>query len=89
MREALEETGYTPNRIEGLVGTYQGQFGKDDIVQVFYTTDYEGGMRLIPDIEIMQRGIFDLDDLPDTLSPANRRRIEAYKAGVRNEHSTW
>lgn len=88
-REALEETGFTVNRIEGEVGTYTGQWGEKDIVQVFFTEDFEGGMRLIPDIEIMQRNLFDLNDLPDTLSPANRRRIEAYKRGVRNERGEW
>lgn len=89
IREAKEETGYIINTLEGCVGTYSGQLGSKDIVQVFFTSDFDGGLKLIPDIEIMQRNLFDLDTLPDTLSPANRRRIEAYKAGVRNERGTW
>lgn len=88
-REAFEETGYTVNAIEGELGTYEDVFGKRDMVRVFIASDYEGGIKVVPDFEIMQRGIFDLDKLPDNVSPANRRRIDAYLAGVREDRGKW
>jgi ADP-ribose pyrophosphatase YjhB (NUDIX family) len=88
-REVREETGYTVNAFEGEVGTYEGIFGKRDTVQVFVANDYDGGLKVVPDFEIMHRGIFDLDKLPDTVSPANRRRIDAYLAGTRGERGKW
>lgn len=88
-REVFEETGYTLNSIEGVVGTYEGSLGAHDTVRVVYSSDYDGGLKLLPNLEIMERGIFDLDNLPDTVSPANRRRIEAYARGVRDERGHW
>jgi 8-oxo-dGTP pyrophosphatase MutT (NUDIX family) len=88
-REVVEETGYTVNALESEVGTYVGRFGIHDTVRVFVCSDYDGGLKLVPDFEIMQRGIFDLDKLPDTVSPANRRRIDAYLAGTRGERGRW
>lgn len=88
IREVREETGYQIKTIEGELGTYEG-IGKHDVVRVLIASDYEGGLKVVPDREIMQRGIFDLDKLPETTSPANRRRIEAYIRGVRREKSKW
>ena len=88
-REVVEETGYIVNSFEGELGLYEHTFGKHDMVRVFIASDYEGGIKVVPDIEIMQRGIFDLDKLPDNVSPANRRRIDAYLAGARGERGRW
>ena len=59
------------------------------MVMVFYTGDFEGSLALTPNIEIMGRSWFDIDNLPEELSPANRRRIEAYRDGVRGEVGKW
>ncbi len=89
IREAREETGLIINSIAGEVGTYKGTMGKRDRVFVFYTGDFSGSLSLKPNFEIMARSWFSLDDLPKELSPANRRRIEAYKSGVRGEQGKW
>ncbi len=88
-REVFEETGYAVNTFGGEVGTYEGKLGKHDSVTVLYTEDFSGGLKFLPGLEIMERGLFGLHDLPNNVSPANRRRIEAYIAGVRNEKGVW
>lgn len=88
-REVQEEIGYTICTFGGAVGVYEGRMGRRDSVIVLYTDDFEGSMRFVPNIEVMERSLFELDHLPPDLSPANRRRIEAYKSGVRNEHGFW
>lgn len=89
MREAREETGFEVRTIAGEIGTYRGSMGKGDRVRVFYTGDFEGSLALRPTLEIMARSWFDIDTLPEELSPANRRRIEAYRDGVRGETGRW
>ena len=88
-REAYEETGFKINSIAGEIGTYTGSMGRRDRLTVYYTGDFEGSLAMKPNLEIMARSWFDLDTLPGELSPANRRRIEAYKAGVREERAEW
>lgn len=89
MREAWEETGLKIQSIAGEVGTYTGTMGKRDLVSVYYTGDFEGSLALRPNLEIMARCWFDIDNLPPEISPGNRRRIEAYRDGVRGERSRW
>ncbi len=89
IREAYEETGFNVRSIAGEVGTYTGTMGKHDLVTVVYTGDYEGSLALTPNLEIMSRSWFDLDSLPEEISPANRRRLEAYRDGVREERGEW
>ena len=89
IREAKEETGFDIKTIAGEIGTYRGSMGKRDKVRVFYTGDFEGSLALCPNFEIMARSWFDIDLLPEELSPANRRRIEAYRDGVRGESGHW
>ncbi len=89
MREAEEETGFKIKSIAGTIGVYTGSMGDRDKVTVFYTGDFGGSMAITPNLEIMARSWFDMDNLPEEISPANRRRIEAYKAGVRNEEGEW
>ncbi len=89
IREAREETGLIVRSIAGTIGIYKGILGKGDRVHVFYTGDFEGSLAMRPNLEIMARSWFDLDNLPLELSPANRRRIEAYKSGQRNEAGKW
>src|SRR3989338_6857264 len=83
IREVREETGFIVKSIAGEIGTYTGQWGKWDTQRVYYTGDFEGSLALKPNLEIMARSWFDIDHLPDEISPANRRRIEAYRSGVR------
>ena len=89
MREVEEETGFKVKSLGGKIGEYRGKWGRGDIVTVFYTGDIEGSLQMTPNIEIMARSWFDLDHLPLEVSPANRRRIEAYKNGVRGEEGNW
>lgn len=88
-REVFEETGYTVNSFGGEVGTYEGKLGRHDNVTVLYTDDFTGGLKFLPNIEIMERGLFDLNNLPANTSPANRRRIASYLAGIRDEKGAW
>lgn len=89
MREGFEETGLKINSIAGEIGTYTGTMGKADKVSVYYSGDFSGSLQMTPNLEIMARSWFDLDNLPDELSPGNRRRIEAYRDGKRNETGKW
>lgn len=89
IREAREETGLEIHSIGGEIGTYTGSMGKRDKIRVYFTGDFEGNLTLLPDFEIMGRSWFDIDNLPHELSPANRRRVEAYCAGVRGETGHW
>jgi 8-oxo-dGTP pyrophosphatase MutT (NUDIX family) len=89
VREIQEEIGYTINSFDGQIGIYRGRMGRKDSVIVLFTEDFEGGMKFAPNFEVIEKSLFELDHLPSTLSPANRRRIEAYKAGVRDERGYW
>ena len=89
IRETKEETGFDVKSLAGEIGKYKGTWGRGDMVMVFYTGDFEGSLALTPNIEIMGRSWFDIDNLPEELSPANRRRIEAYRDGVRGEVGKW
>lgn len=89
IREIREETGYTIRSFGGEIGIYEGKFGARDVVKVLCTSEYDGSLKFVPNVEIMMRGLYDMHRLPDTLSPANKRRIEAYKLGVRNERGQW
>lgn len=89
IREVKEETGFEVKSLAGEIGKYKGTWGRGDMVMVFYTGDFEGSLSLTPNIEIMGRSWFDIDNLSEELSPANRRRIEAYRDGVRGEVGKW
>ena len=88
-REVWEETGYKINSFDGQLGIYRGRMGEKDSAIVLYTEDFEGGMKWLPNLEVMERGLFDLNQLPSDLSPANRRRLVAFKHGVRNQRGKW
>ncbi len=89
IREVQEEIGYEIHSFGGQVGIYRGRMGRKDSVIVLFTEDFEGSMRFIPNIEVMERSLFDIEHLPPNTSPANRRRIEAYAKGVREERGFW
>jgi len=88
-REVEEEVGYKVNSFDGQLGIYQGRLGEKDSVIVLFTEDFEGGMKWLPNLEIKERGLFDLNNLPENISPANRRRITAFRHGVRNQRGMW
>ncbi|OGG80463.1 hypothetical protein A3A39_04155 [Candidatus Kaiserbacteria bacterium RIFCSPLOWO2_01_FULL_54_13] len=88
-REVREETGFKVRSIDGVVGTYRGSLGERDVVRVYHTSDFEGFMSLVPILEVSIRAWFSIKDLPEEISPANRRRIEAYRDGVRGETGRW
>ncbi|TSC69651.1 MAG: MutT/nudix family hydrolase [Parcubacteria group bacterium Gr01-1014_56] len=89
IREIFEEIGYKINSFGGQVGIYRGRMGRKDSVIILYTEDFEGRMQFVPNLEIMERGLFDINHLPENLSPANRRRINSFLLGVRNERGVW
>ena len=89
MREGYEETGLKVNSLGGEIGVYEGTWGRHDLIAVYWTGDFSGSLALKPNLEIMARSWFDLDNLPEELSPANRRRIEAYRDGMREERGKW
>jgi 8-oxo-dGTP pyrophosphatase MutT (NUDIX family) len=89
IREAREETGFEVRSIAGEIGTYIGPMGKGDQLKVFYTEDFDGSRAFARNFEIVARDWFDIDHLPEDLAPANRRRIEAYRNGVRGETGRW
>jgi ADP-ribose pyrophosphatase YjhB (NUDIX family) len=89
IREVKEEVGFTVRSLAGEIGQYRGRWGRGDMIAVYYTGDFEGSLALTPNLEIMARSWFEIDNLPEETSPANRRRIEAYRAGVRNETGRW
>jgi 8-oxo-dGTP pyrophosphatase MutT (NUDIX family) len=88
-REVLEEIGYTVNSFGGQVGIYRGRMGRRDSVIVLFTEDFGGNMRLAPNLEVIEKSLFDINHLPESLSPANRRRIEGWAKGVRDERGFW
>jgi 8-oxo-dGTP pyrophosphatase MutT (NUDIX family) len=89
VREIFEEIGYKINSFGGQVGIYSGRMGRRDSVIVLYTDDFEGSMKFAPNFEVIEKSLFELDHLPSTISPANRRRIEAYAKGIREERGFW
>ena len=88
-REIREEVGIDIKKIDREIGTYIGKMGKRDTVRVYSATDFEGPPSLFPNFEIMSREWFSLYDLPENTSPANRRRILEYLAGVKEERGQW
>lgn len=89
-REAREETGFEITSLDGEVGIYERRiYGMGDRVRVYYTEHFEGTMSLLPGPEILQRGSFHMNDLPETISPKTKRIIEAYARGVRGEVGMW
>jgi ADP-ribose pyrophosphatase YjhB (NUDIX family) len=88
-REVFEEVGYKINSFDGQLGIYRGRMGEKDSAMVLISTDFDGGMKWLPNLEIMERGLFDLENLPHDLSPANRRRLIDFKNGVRHQRGSW
>ena len=78
-REAMEELGAELGQLR-LLGAYTS-FGeyKSDHTLIFVCNDFT--LTGETDREIDHFGFFDLEDLPEKISPATRRRIEEYRTG--------
>lgn len=84
MRELIEEVAIDDPVIERVLGVYHscGE-GKDDHIVIFVVRTAATGALARADLrEIEQAGWFTLDDLPETTSPATRRRIAEYWQGT-------
>jgi ADP-ribose pyrophosphatase YjhB (NUDIX family) len=80
-REAREEVGAAlgPLTLVGIFSNFAQ--GKSDHVTVFACSEFDLTLTTNPEIE--QWGLFRLTELPDGVSPATRRRTEAYLRGER------
>lgn len=85
-RELREEIAIENVRIAHVLGVYHSmREGKDDHVVIYIAHAVtDGDTPLCPTdmIEIEQARWFALDDLPDSLSPATRRRIDEYRSAA-------
>ncbi len=73
-REAAEEVGANIKQLE-LFGAYSHQeFGKIDHVIVFITRDFT--LNGQSDSEIEQYAFFEINQLPEEISPGSRKQIE-------------
>jgi 8-oxo-dGTP pyrophosphatase MutT (NUDIX family) len=84
IREVREETGLIIREIDATLGTYLGPYGTSDRVSVVCAHGSSGSLNTTFNFEIMETSFFDLHDLPHTISPGNRRRVEEYMRGERN-----
>ena len=86
VRELAEETGC---RLDAVVpiGRYEsGSEGRRDTVHLFRALT--AGEPVIDAVELAEARFFALDALPDTLSPATRRRVDEL-AGARQRDGRW
>lgn len=88
-REIKEETGFELDKLE-LLGEYEGNYPGDSVT-VFFASEFDGYVRLIPDREIMLRSFKKLTEAEamDEIAPDSKRRIVAYNAGARGEKGKW
>ena len=87
-REAEEEAQATVRGLE-LLGVYAnfGE-GKSDHVAIFVARDFDTAP-FVPNNEIAAREWFRLDALPDSLSPATKRRLTELAEGGRPRSGVW
>lgn len=86
-RELMEELGTQLSGIN-FFGVYNNfyEFKNDNIV-VFISDNFT--LSGITDNEIDSFDFFNLDELPENLSPGTRRRIEEYNKGKHNNFDRW
>ncbi len=90
VRELAEEVAIADPVIERVLGVYHSRReSKDDHIVIFVVrTGARGALQRADPREIEQAGWFALDDLPETTSPATRRRIAEYRQGATGT-GTW
>ncbi len=85
-RELEEEVAVTDATIERVLGVYHSRReGKDDHIVIYVARVLSAAgnnMRRADLMEIEQAEWFPLDQLPTSTSPATRRRIAEYRAGL-------
>lgn len=85
-REVREELGVDARGVD-LIGTYTATAeGKRDTVWVF--TGMVDGSPRPKGAEVAECGWFRMDDLPDSTSPATRRRLDEW-SGRRQPEPQW
>jgi 8-oxo-dGTP pyrophosphatase MutT (NUDIX family) len=79
-RELQEEVGVTLKRDPELLGFYySNQEKRDDYIATYVSFDFsEASTKPKPDLEVIDQQWFALEQLPDDISPATRRRISDY-----------
>ncbi len=84
VRELAEEVAIADPVIERVLGVYHSRReSKDDHIVIFVVRTAASGILDRADLrEIDQAGWFPLEDLPETTSPATRRRIAEYRRGA-------
>lgn len=86
-RETAEEVGATLHDLS-LFGVYTNfEYGKSDHVIVFISRDFS--LNGHSDGEIERMAFFDLDDLPESISPGSKRQIERYINGEPASFGMW
>lgn len=85
-REVREEVGIAIERLT-LVATYESRSeGKRDTVHLF--TAFTSATPSANSFEIEEARFFPIDDLPDSVSAATRRRVEEH-LGKRGREGVW
>lgn len=81
-RELMEEAGLKAVKRPMLFGIYfNGHVSRRDHVALYVLRQFEVAATLEPDHEIVERGWFALDALPDDTSSATRRRLAEIAEG--------
>ncbi len=89
LRELREESGCS-GRVRQLHGLFHNfNEGMNNYIVIF-VCDPEGEARpLHADLEIVEAHFFPFNDLPPTLDPGSRRRIEEYRRGATGLYGAW
>lgn len=87
-REVQEEAGLKVEGKPKLFGVYQSNYQKRDDHVVFYIIENFSSIPTPASPEIEAKQWFDLENLPEDVSPATKRRIEEY-LGQREISEQW
>lgn len=77
-REVMEEAGLKVNGKPKLFGIYHSRYNKRDDHIAFYIIDSVSNIETAPSPEIEDKQWFDLNNLPQDVSPATMRRIDEF-----------
>lgn len=87
-RECYEEAGVKMHKMELFGIFFHFAESKSDHIALFLSEDFTATDK--KDSEIAEKQFFPLDDLPGSLGPGHRRRLQEYRAGVRQvQHGVW
>ena len=77
-RELDEELGISVDKINSLLGIYTNNYElKNDHIAIFVITEFSVTPKQSHELE--EYGYFDLDNLPETISPGTRKRLLEYQ----------